>query len=82
MAVLKISTKWAAGGATDATKIIPLPEGEITIFKSNKATKKDIDKHTNLVWKDRDFGANTPRYFKEFEIVPTDNAILDKLRNA
>ena len=43
---------------------------------------EDIDKHTNLVWEDTDFGADTPYSLKEFGIVPTDKVTLDKLRNA
>ena len=49
MGVLTINTMWAEGGATDATKRIPLPEGRIDMFESNKATTKEIAEHVKLV---------------------------------
>ena len=81
MSALKISTKWEPGGDTDAAKKIPLSEGEIDLFKSNKATKEELDEHIALVWSDTAFGGNTPKYFQEFNIAPTDNDSLIKLRN-
>ena len=81
MGVLTINTMWAEGGATDATKRIPLPEGRIDMFESNKATTRGIEEHINLVWEDTDLGADTPKYFKEFDTAPSDKAALDKLRH-
>ena len=49
MTALKISTKWDVGGNSGATERIPFPEGEIDIFKSNKATKEEIEEHIALV---------------------------------
>ena len=81
MGALKINTMWATGGATDNTKRIPLPEGQIDLFESNKATKEEIEEYIKLVWEDTDFGANTPKYFKDFDTAPSDKAELDKLRH-
>ena len=33
------------------------------------------------MWEDTDFGANTPKYFKDFGTPPTDRATLDALRH-
>ena len=38
MEALEINTKWADGGDVDAAKRIPLAEGKVNIFDSNKAT--------------------------------------------
>ena len=81
MSALKISTKWEPGGDTDAAKRIPLSEGEIDLFKSNKATKEELNEHVALVWSGTAIGDNTPKYFQEFNIAPTDNDSLIKLRN-
>ena len=81
MGALKINTKWVTGGDVDASKRMPLPEGEIDLFESNRATKEEIEEYTDLVWEDTDFGTSTPKYFKAFDTVPTDKAMLDKFCN-
>ena len=50
MTALNINTKWTAGRDTYIAKRIPLLEGEIELFKSNKATKEEIVKYITLVW--------------------------------
>ena len=82
MTALRINAKWVAGGETDVNKRIPLLEGEIDLFKSNKATKEDIDDYIKLVWEDTDFGTDIPCYFKVFDTAPNNKAALDQLRNA
>ena len=81
MEVLEINTKWSPGGETDAAKRVPLIEGMINIFESNKASPEEIESHCNLIWADADFGADTPKYFKGFDSIPTDKTSLDELRN-
>ena len=81
MEALQIHTRWQDGGDADAAKRVPLTEGEIDIFKSNKATKEEVLRHCNLVWAETDFGTNTPKYFKAFDTAPTDTAGLNVLRN-
>ena len=81
MEALEIHTNWRDGGDTDAAKRIPLADKKINTFGSNKATKENVTAYCDLVWEDTDFGADTPRYFKEFATAPTDKASLDTLRN-
>ena len=69
---LKMNTKWDTSG-----KQIPETEGMIDIFKSNKATKEQVKEHVNLVWSDSTFGAQTPKYFSKFDIIPTDTVKLE-----
>ena len=81
MEALAINTEWSPGGETDAAKRVPVKEGSINIFESNKASKEAIEEYSNLVWADTDFGASMPKYFMEFDIAPADKASLDALRN-
>lgn len=78
---LKINTEWATAASTIEHQRIPTPEGIIDLFKSNKATKEQVQTHVDLVWDDSDFGARTPKYFAEFPKAPADTDELDILRN-
>jgi len=53
----------------------------VDIFKSNKATSEEIQKHCDMVWDNLAFGVDTPRYFDIFDTAPTNTATLDGERN-
>ena len=78
---LKIHTIWDAHASTLAGQKIPKTNGLIDIFKSNKATKEQVEEHVNLVWSDSTYGVTTPKYFTIFDSAPTDTDTLNSLRN-
>ena len=82
MKALKITIEWDTKGSTDEANRIPTQEGMVNIFKSNKATSKEIQKHFDMVWNISAFGSDTPRYFDIFDTAPTDTASLDDKCNA
>ena len=53
----------------------------VDIFKSNKATSKEIHKHCDMVWDNLVFGVNSPKYFGIFDTALTDTTTLDGERN-
>lgn len=75
MEAMEVNTRWTPGTrAPEAT-------GLINIFKSNQATREQVEYHCNLVWSDSTFGNNTSRYFHEFADNPTNTNELQDLRN-
>ena len=81
MEALGICTTWNTTGGTAASNRVPTEHGNIDIFTSNKASKEDVIQHCELVWSDSTFGSDTPKYFKNFVKVPTDDATLNDARN-
>ena len=81
MKVLKIATEWDTKGSTDESKRPPTQEGMVDIFKYNKATRKEIQKHCEMVCSTLTFGSDTPRYFNVFDTATIDTASLDDERN-
>ena len=78
---MKVATEWDTNGSMAAAKKFHSQEGMVDIFKSNKATSKEIQKHCNIVWDSSIFGVDTPRYFDIFDTVPIDTATLHGERN-
>ena len=70
-----INTKWNTGTRT------PDSTGSIDIFKSNQATREQVEHHCDLVWSESTFGNSTPKYFQEFATAPTNTDELKTLRN-
>ena len=78
---LKINTVWDITAPSAAGRRIPKAEGLIDLFKSNKATKEQVEEHVDLVWSDSAHGTLTPKYFNVFDTAPADTDALDDLRN-
>lgn len=78
---LKINLQRDKGASTIKDQRIPNTEGVIDLFKSNKTTKEQVQKHVGLVWDDSDFGSHTPQYFAKVPKALTDTDELDILRN-
>ena len=81
MKALKIITKWDTRGSTDEVKRIPTQEGMVDVFKSNKASSKEIKTHCDLVWNTSAFLSDTPRYFGISDTAPVDTACLEDAHN-
>ena len=77
----KINTQWDMAASTIEDQRIPQPEGIIDLFKSNKATKEQVQTHVDLVWDNSDFGARTPKYYATFPEAPEDTDELIVLRD-
>ena len=79
MEALLIPTKWDVNNADPEAKKLVLME--VDAFKTNKVTEEQVAVKSELVWATTTHGANTPRYFKQLAIVPTNNAELTMARN-
>ena len=79
MEALTIPTKWDSNNAVNENKRMVLVEEDL--FGTSKISKEDVKRKAELVWATTDHGTDTPRYFKSFDSVPTDDASLNKERN-
>jgi len=74
--LLEIAVEWDSTGTNSK-----IPVKTIKLFEANKATKKQIKKHCELVWSDTNF-ASTDEWYKDFGTSVTNNATLTKMRQA
>ena len=79
MEALLIPTKWDVNNADPEAKKLVLME--VDAFKTNKVTKEQVAVKSELVWATTTHGVNTPQYFKQLAIAPTNDAELTKARN-
>ena len=75
MEAMVVNTEWTTGTRT------PDASGTVNIFKSNQATREEVETHCVLVWSNSTFGNNTPRYFADFQATPSNTTELNSLRN-
>ena len=79
MEALLIPTKWDVNNADPDAKKLVLTE--VDAFKTNKVTEEQVTTKSELVWETTTHGANTPQYFRQLAIAPTNDTELTTVRN-
>ena len=78
---LLMPTDWDTTNSDDQLKKPPTKAGMIDLFKDNNVTKEQEKAKSGMVWASTTFGVNTPKYFKRFGTLPTEDPTLNAKRN-
>ena len=81
MGVLEIGVQWKDDAQTVEEKRLLKEGGSVNILQSNQATREQVLNHSNRVWSESTYGEDTPRYYRNFQPIPTNSDGLQKERN-